>query len=220
MDKLDWAAGVDTKGRPIVVPGKDPTPAGNRVCPGVRGATNWMSPSFNPATKLLYVVTLEQCDIYTSSSKEPVPKKSFSGGGAGPKPSELGQFFLRALDPTSGTRVWQYPMTGPAESWAGTLSTAGGLVFFGDDDGHLVAVNAQTGNHLWHFQMGEGLFGLADHVQRGRHPIRRDRLLNCDLLIRLVRTPGADATAGAAATALTTPSATRPRGRRFVTHRR
>ena len=99
VDRLDWATGIDAKGRPIVVPGKDPTPTGNRVCPGVRGATNWMSPSYNPATGLLYVVTLEQCDIYTSSAKKPEPMKNFAGGGAGPKPGELGQFFIRAFDP-------------------------------------------------------------------------------------------------------------------------
>ena len=157
VDKLDWATDIDGKGRPILAPDKDPTPAGNRVCPGVRGATNWMSPSYNPATGLFYVVTLEQCDIFTSSAKEPEPKKNFAGGGAGPKPSELGQFFLRAFDPVNGKRVWEYPMTGPAESWAGTVSTAGGVVFFGDDDGHLVGVDAKTGRHLWHFQTGEGL---------------------------------------------------------------
>lgn len=157
IDKLDWATGIDAKGRPVLVPGKDPTPNGNRVCPGVRGATNWMSPSFNPATGLLYVVALEQCDVFTSSAKEPEPKKNFAGGGASPKPTDLGQFFVRAFDPTTGRRVWEYPMTGPAESWAGTVSTAGGVVFFGDDDGHLVGVDAKTGKHLWHFQTGEGL---------------------------------------------------------------
>ncbi|MBY0506466.1 MAG: PQQ-binding-like beta-propeller repeat protein [Bryobacteraceae bacterium] len=157
VDQLDWASGIDAKGRPIELPGKAPTPAGNRVCPGVRGATNWMSPSWNPDTKLLYVVTLEQCDIFTSSSKEPEPNKGFSGGGAGPKPVDLGQFFLRAFDPLTGKRVWEYPMTGPGESWAGTVSTAGGVVFFGDDDGHLVGVDAKTGANVWHFNVGEGL---------------------------------------------------------------
>ncbi|MEZ5400809.1 MAG: PQQ-dependent dehydrogenase, methanol/ethanol family [Bryobacteraceae bacterium] len=157
VDNLDWATGIDAKGRPVAVPGKEPTPAGNRVCPGVRGATNWMSPSYNPATGLFYVVTLEQCDIFTSSSKTPEPKKNFSGGGAGPKPVDVGQFFLRAFDPKTGLKKWEYPMTGPAESWAGTLSTAGGLIFFGDDDGALVALDARDGKHLWHFNMGEGL---------------------------------------------------------------
>lgn len=157
VDNLDWASGIDAKGRPILIPGKDPTPNGNRVCPGVRGATNWMSPTFVPATGWLYLVTLEQCDIFTSSSKEAEPKKNFSGGGAGPKPIDVGQFFLRAIDPKTGERKWEYPMTGPAESWSGTLSTATGVVFFGDDDGHLVAVDAKNGKHLWHFQTGEGL---------------------------------------------------------------
>jgi alcohol dehydrogenase (cytochrome c) len=157
VEKLDWASGIDAKGRPILVPGKDPTPNGNRVCPGVQGATNWMSPSFNPAIGLLYVVTLEQCDNYTSSSKEPEPKKNFSGGGAGPKPQDVGQFFLRAFDPKTGERKWEYPMTGQADSWAGTVSTAGGVVFFGDDDGHLVGLDGHSGKHLWHFQTGEKL---------------------------------------------------------------
>ena len=48
-------------------------------------------------------------------------------------------------------------ITPTAEAWAGTVSTAGGLVFFGDDQGQLVAVNSRTGESLWHFSMGEGL---------------------------------------------------------------
>ena len=37
------------------------------------------------------------------------------------------------------------------------MSTAGGVIFFGDDDGQLVGVDARNGKHLWHYQMGEGL---------------------------------------------------------------
>jgi len=158
VEKLDWASGIDAKGRPIPVAGKDPTPAGNRVCPSVRGATNWMSPSFDPDTGLFYVMTLEQCDIYTSSSMDPEPKKNFSGGGAGPKPAEIGQFLVRAYDPKTGDKKWEYPVVTPtAEAWSGTVSTAGGVVFFGDDQGQIVAVDSRTGEHLWHFATGEGL---------------------------------------------------------------
>jgi alcohol dehydrogenase (cytochrome c) len=157
VDKLDWAKGIDAKGRPILVPGKDPTPSGNYICPGVRGAANWMAPTYSPQTGLLYVINLEQCDVFTSSAQTPEPKKNFAGGGANPKPSDPGQFFLRAWDPTTGKKVWEYPMTGPGTSWSGTVSTAGGVIFFGDDDGQLVALDAKTGRHLWHFLMGENL---------------------------------------------------------------
>jgi alcohol dehydrogenase (cytochrome c) len=158
LDQLDWAVGIDEKGRPIKVAGKDPTPTGNRVCPGVVGATNWMSQSYSPQTGLLYLVMLEQCDVFTSSAQKPEPNKGFAGGGAGPKPRDRGQFFLRALNPLTGERVWQYPMTGPADMWSGAVSTAGGVVFFGDDDGHLVAVDGKSGKHLWHYYMGENMY--------------------------------------------------------------
>ncbi|HUQ91963.1 MAG TPA: PQQ-dependent dehydrogenase, methanol/ethanol family [Bryobacteraceae bacterium] len=158
VDKLDWAKGIDAKGRPLEVPGKDPTPAGTKACPSVRGASNWMSPSYNPAHGLFFVVTLEQCDIYVSSAKEPEPMRNFAGGGGDQIPTEPGKFFLRAIDPKSGKRVWEYPMTGPGTMWAGTVSTAGGVVFFGDDDNHLVAVDSRTGRHLWHYNVGQPLF--------------------------------------------------------------
>jgi alcohol dehydrogenase (cytochrome c) len=154
VDKMTWAKGIDDKGRPVLIPGKDPTLAGNFVCPSVKGATNWMSQSYNPGTGLLYLLTLEQCGIYTTSEQKPVPMKNFSGGGA---TQDGGQVILRALDPKSAKRVWEYPMTGSGASWSGVVSTAGGVVLSGDDDGHLIALNAKTGQHLWHFSTGETL---------------------------------------------------------------
>ena len=49
-------------------------------------------------------------------------------------------------------------MPGPAKMWAGTVSTAGGVIFSGDDDGNLVALDAKTGKDLWHFSMGDTIF--------------------------------------------------------------
>jgi alcohol dehydrogenase (cytochrome c) len=152
IDSLTWASGIDDKGRPVPIPGKDPTPQGNWVCPSVKGATNWMGQSYNPATGLLYVLTLEECGMFTTSSQTPVPMKNFAGGGA-TEPG--GHVVLRALDPKTGKRVWEYPMTGSARMWTGTVSTAGGVVFSGDDDGHLVVLEAHTGRHLWHFNVGD-----------------------------------------------------------------
>jgi len=158
IERLNWAKGLDAKGRPILVPGMEPTTGGKRICPSVRGATNWNSPSYNPATGLLYVVTLEQCDVYTTSAKDPVPSTGFRGTGGEQIPTEPGAFYLRALDAKSGAIKWQYRMPGPATMWAGTVSTAGGLVFTGDDDGNLVALDAKTGADLWHFPTGQTLY--------------------------------------------------------------
>ena len=154
IDKVTWAKGIDDKGRPIHLPNSDPTPQGNWVCPSVKGATNWMGQSYNPLTGLLYVLTLEQCGMYYRSSQQPVPMKNFSGGGA---TEEGGQVVLRALDPKTGQRRWEYPMTGAGRMWTGTVSTAGGVIFSGDDDGHLIALDAKNGKNLWHFNVGEML---------------------------------------------------------------
>ncbi len=157
VDRLNWAKGIDAKGKPIENPGMEPSPSGTRVCPSVRGATNWMSPSYNPQTGLLYVPTFEECDMYISSAKTPEPMKNFAGTGGEPISKEPGKFYLRALDPQTGAKRWEYPTTGHGDMWAGTVSTAGGLVFFGDDDGQLVAVDAATGRHLWHYSLGQNI---------------------------------------------------------------
>jgi len=44
---------------------------------------------------------------------------------------------------------------GAGKSWAGTLTTAAGLLFFGDDSESLEAVDAATGRPLWHFNTGQ-----------------------------------------------------------------
>lgn len=157
VEKFNWATGVDAKGRPIEVPNLLPSATGTKICPSVRGASNWMSPSFNPQTKLLYVPTLEQCDMYTTTTAKAETILGFAGGGGEQIPKEPGKLYLRAIDYTTGKRVWEYPMPGPATMWAGTVSTAGGVIFFGDDDGNLAAVDAAAGKHLWHYATGQRL---------------------------------------------------------------
>lgn len=152
IDKVTWAKGIDDQGRPVRIPNQDPTPDGNWVCPSVKGGTNWMGQSYNPGTGLLYLLTLEQCGMFSSSSQKPVPMANFGGGGA---TEDGGQVILRAIDPKTGKRAWEYPMTGSGRMWTGVVSTAGGVVFSGDDDGNLLALEATTGKHLWNFNMGE-----------------------------------------------------------------
>ena len=46
--KVNWASGLDDKGRPMNV--LSPTPEGTLIYPGNQGGTNWMSPSYSPRT--------------------------------------------------------------------------------------------------------------------------------------------------------------------------
>ena len=56
---------------------------------------------------------------------------------------------LRAIDIQTGAVKWEVPQIGTADSWGGTLATATGLVFFGEDSGALAAADAVTGKVLW-----------------------------------------------------------------------
>ena len=49
----NWATGIDENGRPISA-GLIPDAKGVEVCPASGGATNWYSPSYDPATHMFY----------------------------------------------------------------------------------------------------------------------------------------------------------------------
>jgi alcohol dehydrogenase (cytochrome c) len=155
VEQLTWASGIGPDGRPQLLSGGAPTPAGVNACPAVEGATNWMSTAYNPETGLFYVMALEKCVIYSKSPEPWERGKSFYGGGTRDAPDGPGRKYLRAIDAQTGKIVWQYPQIGPGNSWGGALSTAGGLVFFGDDSGAFAAVDAKSGKPLWYFHTNE-----------------------------------------------------------------
>jgi PQQ-dependent dehydrogenase (methanol/ethanol family) len=155
IEQLTWASGIGTDGRPQLIKDGAPTPAGVKTCPAVEGATNWMSTAYNPETGLFYVMALEKCVVYSKSPEPWERGKSFYGGGTREAPDESGRKYLRAIDVQTGKIAWQYPQIGPGNSWGGALSTAGGLVFFGDDSGAFAVVEAKSGKPLWYFHTNE-----------------------------------------------------------------
>ena len=158
VDKLNWALGIDDNGKPIRADVK-PTPAGTKVCPGYSGATNWFAPSYNESTQLFYFLALEQCEAYFSAPQPEqfTPGKEFYSTGVKHIRGETSQKILLAFNPASGTFAWKYPQVGGARSTGGTVSTAGGLLFFGDDAQSFEAVDAQNGKPLWHFNTGQDM---------------------------------------------------------------
>jgi alcohol dehydrogenase (cytochrome c) len=156
VEKMNWAKGIDEHGRPIRS-GVQPTANGTRVCPGFSGATNWYSPSFNPSTKLFYFMASENCEIYLVSAEKFTPGQTYYSTGARRSPDDRSQKILLAFELGADKPKWAYPQVGNGQSSGGTMSTAGGLVFFGDDNQSFEAVDAKTGAALWHFNTGQDI---------------------------------------------------------------
>jgi alcohol dehydrogenase (cytochrome c) len=150
--RLNWATGLTPEGRPMVAPGHEATHEGTLACPWLNGASNWYSASWDPLTGLYYVQTNDKCGIYTRTEMEYHEGHGFMGGSFSGDPADPGQRILRAFDIHTGKAVWQLPETGNGETWGGVLGTAGGVVFFGADDGAFSAADAKTGKLLWTFQ--------------------------------------------------------------------
>jgi alcohol dehydrogenase (cytochrome c) len=157
-EKLNWAKGIDGKGRPIITEDNaKPTPNGSEVCPGFSGATNWYSPSFNPETHTLFFLALEECTVFSSAPQKFKEGETYYATGGRQAPGRQTEKSLLAFDLSSGTFAWRYPQAGYRGSAAGTMTTASGLVFFGDNAESFEAVDAKTGKPLWHFNTGQSL---------------------------------------------------------------
>jgi alcohol dehydrogenase (cytochrome c) len=154
VEKLNWAEGVDASGRPIRS-GRIPSAEGTEICPGIDGATNWFSPSYNPDIGFFYVMALESCSVYFAHAQPFTPGATYYGTGTKLATDEHAQKILLAYSVSEGKIVWRYPQVGRGNSWGGTLTTAGELVFFGNDTGALEAVEARTGRALWQFNTGQ-----------------------------------------------------------------
>jgi alcohol dehydrogenase (cytochrome c) len=156
VKKVTWAKSILEDGRPLMNPNQNPTAEGNLICPSVSGATNFFSSSFSPETGLFYVHTLESCAMFSKQpSGEWTAGTGYTGGGGRRVPEEKIQKFVRAYDIRTGKVAWELPESGQGSSWSGTLSTAGGVVFFGDDGAALSAADAKTGKVLWSYPFAD-----------------------------------------------------------------
>lgn len=152
--KQNWAKGIDENGRPILT-GLIPTEEGVRICPGFAGATNWFSPTYSEATRLFYFMSLDDCNVYSAKVEKFEEGREYYSTGVKHSEDEVKQKVLIAYDPVKNRFVWRNPQVGAGHSFAGVMSTASGLVLFGNDANSFEAVDAATGKSLWHFNMGQ-----------------------------------------------------------------
>jgi alcohol dehydrogenase (cytochrome c) len=149
--KTNWAKGVDAKGQPIPNPAKQPQTDGALVSPNQGGAVNWPPPSFSPATGLFYVNATRAYSVYYIYDDEEKPE-----GWGGNDRGGWAESMLQAIDYKTGKICWSHKWEG-AGVRSGVLSTAGNLVFTGDTANNLVALNAKTGEPLWHASLGNAV---------------------------------------------------------------
>ena len=168
--KQTWNKGFDDKGRPEVIPGNEPTPEGNdNTWPGVDGGANWMSHSYSPLTRLLYVFAREERRTFTKNAVRHPTTGGDEGGGF----DAAAMFRFRrprfapeeswgkviGIDPGTGDIKWEHQVITPP--WGGVTSTAGNLVFGGTLEGVVFALDARTGKRLWYFSGNDRVYASA-----------------------------------------------------------
>jgi alcohol dehydrogenase (cytochrome c) len=149
--KTNWAKGVDAKGQPIPNPAKEPQTNGALVSPNQAGAANWPPPSFSPATGLFYVNATRAFSVYYIYDESEKPE-----GWGGNDRGGWAESMLQAIDYKTGKIRWSHKWEGTGGR-SGLLSTAGNLLFAGDPSNNLVALNATSGEPLWHANLGASI---------------------------------------------------------------
>ena len=163
--KVTWMNGFDDKGRPLRVPGKLPTREGTLVYPGNPGGTSWYSPSYSPRTGLFYVSAWPNVSsIFVKVPAEYREGRDYAGGtnrsiipfdwshAPNFRTEEEGYGAIRAIDPRSGEKKWEFKMADVTD--AGILTTASDLLFSGGRDGYFFALDAHSGELLWKAALG------------------------------------------------------------------
>jgi alcohol dehydrogenase (cytochrome c) len=156
-----WAKQVDSDGRPHLEAGHVPDEKGEVTCPDITGGTNFWPPTYDPATHLFFVNAREVCAMFYAWKPDYNEGDRFTGGAAQRVAATDQKAYgaLRAIDPATGDRRWQFEYLSP--STAGLLSTASGLIFSGDADGNLLALDSRNGKLLWRYQMGATMHGTS-----------------------------------------------------------
>ncbi len=167
VKKVTWTKGLDPEtGKPAeynpkegvqkynvsVTPSRDNTET--MICPGNMGGKNWPPTAYNPELKQWYIPVIESCNKITVKPESQAPGKRELFTGGGPSQPERITGSVTAIDVTTGKEVGKfetpYPMLG------GLLATPD-LVFYGQPDGKVAALDAKTLKELWSFNTGGGV---------------------------------------------------------------
>jgi quinohemoprotein ethanol dehydrogenase len=125
--------------------------------PGIFGGANWPPSSYDPNTGIMYICADDRIGVYRAEDiddERPEPGALYTGGDLmfAPLP---GYGIFAAMDMHTNTIVWRQHWTD--NCYSGSVTTAGGLVFVGRNDGRMIALDSSNGRRLWEFQTGAGM---------------------------------------------------------------
>lgn len=162
---VDMDPASPTYGRPQIVPEFSTALAGEDVnvtgiCPAALGTKDQQPAAYSPRTGLFYVPTNHVCMDYEPYRVSYTAGQPFVGATLSmfPAPNShggMGNFI--AWDAVEGKIKWSLPEK--FSVWSGALATAGDVVFYGTLEGHLKAVEANTGELLYRFKTPSGIIG-------------------------------------------------------------
>ena len=131
---------------------------GTIAMPGPFGGANWPPSAYDPESGTLYVCANERPGFFRGGEMEndlpEMPGDSYIGGFFG-HVDFPNHGILAAMDMHTNTIVWRQRWQ--EFCYSGVLATAGGLLFTGQNDGRIMALDSSDGAVLWEFQTGAGL---------------------------------------------------------------
>ena len=161
--KVTWATKVDMKtGKPLEVKGSRYESGEVTMWPGPLGAHNWQPMSWNPEHQLMYFTVHDIAGTYNDTK---IRKADFQATGhkfevgvaygADDVPEDSSINGIIAWDPLTQQPKWQ--VANPPGWHAGTMATAGNLVFQGLGGGQFIAYRGDTGEKLWEYDAKVGI---------------------------------------------------------------
>ena len=157
-----WAKEIGADGRPVLLPGHAPDEKGEVTCPGSRRRHQLLAAEFRSVdAHVLRQRARSLHDLLSRGSPNTSRASDLPAapGSACPRRESPACGALRAIDPATGERKWEFKFLSPSTS--GMLTTASGLLFSGDADGNLLALDSRSGKLLWRYQMGATLHGTS-----------------------------------------------------------
>jgi quinohemoprotein ethanol dehydrogenase len=162
VEKAEEAV-ASSKPRPKIIGSKTFTPQSsdpteiNLGANSAVGGDNWPPSSYDPE-KNMYFVCSQSGALGLVVPPEPQAYKegeTYIGSDTIVATGFDTTGYITAYDMSTGKIKWQNE-TKAESCYSGAVTTAGGLLFVGKNDGELIAYDAENGEELWHWQTGAG----------------------------------------------------------------